>query len=507
MCISKKIFPIILLINLYCILSADRSCDYWELGMKGSKMDNNRKCPLKKPTKCDQIVYDNLFDLSAWLLETCESIGNNSKQVIQEYTNIKSDFSRIAYPKTTSWGFLTKSLFDYYRDNIQSSIKDISDYSLDQIAKEKIEIWVDFPKTESPKVNIHVRKEEELAEQRKQTFSQNHSQSPFLFKNIFILFVDSVSRNHFRRKLPKLYSWLEKFYIDDTKSKHSEEKYESFQFFKYHGTGTWTNANLYPFFFGKPYTQFNGQYVIKYFKNKGYITGSITNQCSREFVDIHNESRIWTNWDHEFTSLFCDPNFANTGEKLRYINGPYGVRKKCLYNKPTLEYAIEYTKQFMDLYKDQAKVVRIGSIDGHEGSGEPVKYNDELFYEFVLDFEKKGYLDDTLFIVLSDHAYSLEGFHVNRQSQDHYIEKLLPYISFIIPKNTKGFQTIRENLKFNENSVFTPYDMHSTLVSLLNDKGIFSNDYGSSIIENKLDRDHICRSQKIKPEWCRCSDE
>jgi len=42
-------------------------------------------------------------------------------------------------------------------------------------------------------------------------------------------------------------------------------------------------------------------------------------------------------------------------------------------------------------------------------------------------------------IVMSDHGYTLPGFHTTFQTEDHMKELLLPFLSIILPKNMKKF--------------------------------------------------------------------
>jgi len=287
----------------------------------------------------------------------------------------------------------------------------------------------------------------------------------------------------------------------------SKYTHESFQFLKYHGVGTWTNINLQPFFFGVPYDASNGIYSLNFFKNRGYITGSTENTCSREFVGLYSGEMSWLVWDsydHDFTSFFCDPNFYSKEKVYSMTDGPYCYRRKCLYGKQTYEYSVEYANQFWNTYKDYGKMFRLGNIDAHEGTGESIKYLEDDMINFLNDFEKNGHLEDTMIIFFSDHGYTMPGIHQILQSEDHVKELLLPFIYFLIPKNVKNFDKMRENLKHNENMFMTPYDIHNTLLGMINVERKYYNKLGTDIIHKKLKGNEGCKKFKIKDEWCKC---
>jgi hypothetical protein len=493
--------------------SFQSSCNGWNEGFKKSRIDQQTPCKLHKPKICYEKLLNNVFDVSFYLGDTCEKIQNNKKDIILRYNKLLSrTVKRIGYPRVESWDFTWKSIYSNYKSQVVENLIDMDDNTVSEEEKKNVEAIIDFQGKE-PEVQIIVKRQDELAKKREEIFKSNYkggvmSEGGLPFKNIFFVFIDSVSRNHFKRKLPKFYSWIENFYESES---DPDIKYESFQFLKYHATATWTNGNMMPLFFGVPWDESCcGIYSLNWFKQKGYVTGSILNQCSREFVDLHanamTQKLTWTNYDHEFSSLFCDPNFSPPDNPFPIMNGPYGVRKKCLYSKPTLDYALNYTSQFAELYKDQPKFYRIGNINGHEGTGEVIKYDDDTLVEFMKDFERNGHMQDTLTIIFSDHGYAMPGFHTIFKSEDHKKEATLPVLYFIIPKNHKEFSKLKLSLKSFENVFITPYDLHNTLISTLNDPRIPTNNLGRDILTGRFQKYNAgtCKYFKIIEEWCKC---
>lgn len=502
---------VVLIFIFYMRSKYNSSCDYWDKGFKDSVIDNSVSCKLEKPKICNEIIFDSVFDTVFYLNDDCKKRRNDDPEILKEYTKLEK-LTKVAYPRVEKWDLTNVCNYYYFRDNVLKEVFNLDDPDIPQSKKKSNEVYVDFTLGATPQVKIELKKNEALVKKREKTFKENVKKNKVMFKNILFFFVDSMSRNHFKRKLPKVYEWIEKFFIPNSEKNNNNKNqnnytHESFQFLKYHGVGTWTNINLQPFFFGVPYDASEGIYALNYFKNRGYITGSTENTCSREFVGLYSGEMSWLVWDsydHDFTSFFCDPNFYSKEKVYSMTDGPYCYRRKCLYGRQTYEYSVEYANQFFNAYKDQGKMFRLGNIDAHEGTGESVKYVEDDMMKFLNDFEKNGHLNDTMIIFFSDHGYTMPGIHQILQSEDHVKELLLPYVYFLIPKNTKNFEKIRENLKHNENMFMTPYDMHNTLLGMLDVDKKYLNHLGTDVIKNKLKGNEGCKKFKIKDEWCKC---
>ena len=121
--------------------------------------------------------------------------------------------------------------------------------------------------------------------------------------------------------------------------------------------------------------------------------------------------------DHEGFSYACyaDPGF-------------YKSERHCIFGKDSYSYVFEYAKQFWDLYKDQNKMFYISLIDGHEGTGQIVRFVDDPILELLQSIDSSN----TTVIYISDH-----GLHINPIltviSETSYItEQSLPafFVSF-----------------------------------------------------------------------------
>jgi len=229
-----------------------------------------------------------------------------------------------------------------------------------------------------------------------------------------------------------------------------------------------------PAFFGVFNIYFDGAHFLRPYKNTGYITGQTMSCCSREVFDIEPgaiEQMKWAHYDHEMISLLCDGNFAPmTGGTYPIFIGANSIRKRCLYGNSVLSYSLNYTKQFFEKYKDQPKFFKLGVIEAHEGTQEVIKYSDDELYNFIVDFEQKGYLDNTIIYIQSDHGLGVPGPYFMFQLDDFTHESVLPAFFMVTPKSMKNYEDIRPNLIHNENSMITPFNIYNSLKAKLNNK-------------------------------------
>lgn len=491
-------FPILLLTgflstSLFFQTKFEGSCSYWLQGFKNSTVNNEISCKLEPPTLCMELILNKQLDLSHYLKDTCSNRPNNNKEIIAKYTKI-SNPTIIGYPRVENWSHGEPSLFFEYPKNVLEHLIDMKNQSIHETLKETVEVTVNF-EVEPPKIEINLKKNETLTQTRKKLYEK--SKDKMIAKNFLIVFLDSLSRNNMKIKLPKFYQFIEQFYGD------TDLPYESFQFLKYHGTGETTNPNISPFFSGVEWTKAKGESITKFYKQNGYITATIFNECTRELLNlygVHHKDFGWEGSDHEFNNLFCDPNFIKPDNRFAIFNGPYSPRIKCLYNKPTFEYVVNYTNKFWEAYKNEPKFVRMGNINPHEPTGEVIKYDENYYLDFFENFERNGYLNETIVIIFSDHSRT----HPMIQGEDHKKELYLPFLAMIVPKKLDRYEEIRKGFKNFENRLVTPYDMEISLLDFISETSSY-NFIGRSILkESKNEEEYKCERYGIA-KFCKCN--
>jgi len=253
-----------------------------------------------------------------------------------------------------------------------------------------------------------------------------------------------------------------------------------------------------------------GVHFLKYLHDKGFISGQSNNFCSRELYDLEEgfiDNITFVPFDHENIALFCDPNYFSVENPYTPYLGPYSVKRRCLYGRDTHEYVLEYGEKFWETYLNQKKILRLSFQDAHEGTMEVVSYLDKKLYDLLNNFQKKQWLNDTAILFVSDHGNNMIGFYSIFSVNDFVIEKTLPTLFLMLPNNYLK-ETQRINLEHNKNSMISPYDIHNTILDLLDVDRKYNSKNGTSLLEKVNSEERNCDyfSFDMDKIWCRCAD-
>ena len=455
------------------------SCDFWDLGLNNTRIHNDKDiygCELMLPreNKCYLKKFDGVFDFSRIFGHSCqaEDLLNNEKKKLLSGLSYKyfgvSKLDHFGYPITT----VNDDRYDVYKmEDLEEFQKIVNRHiiKMDLYNKEnypdepKPEVEVFFDKNGHGTVKINITKNETLSQERKKIAEGKHS----LYNNVLFLYLDSISRNVFQRKLHKTAKFIEQFMPYNLNEQ--EKKFTTFQFLKYNTLKGITMPNIKPMFYGRGMDQPDGVNLVKYYKEQGYVTGHTGTTCGKEIYSINkiilDQDLDYDNWDHENIALFCDPNYFDAGFSL--TRGVTSYIKRCLYGKYGFEYIIEYTKQFWELYKDNKKFFRIHFNEGHEGSMEVINYMTDPFFEFVKYFFENNLLNDTFIFLVSDHGCGLFGPWAVFRPDDWVLERTLAPLYLIIPNNEKLYKNgLYDIIHKNQQTFVTPYDIHNTLIQI-----------------------------------------
>ena len=486
----------------YIHLRLISSCSKWSKGLNDTEIDNTIPgCQIKKPRYCWMNLMDNVFDVSGWMGEDCNQIRMDDQDVVLKWTHIYYA-KRLGYPRVEDWSYFPESMLDEFQFNVLREAIDMDDPDVPDHKKDVIEIIVDYsiPK---PEMSIRIKADEKLVETRSKVRS-SFKNTNFIAKNVIHLFIDSLSRDNFRRKLIKTHKLFENLY----ENKNFDTRV--YQFLKYHAVASWTFINMVPSMFGVD-SNFSGSanHSNKFFKDKGFILGQAHNNCGREFYDLEKgniEDFNWIQFDHEGNVFACDPNYTLPGHPFAMFNGPYGMKRRCLYGKDTSHYVFQYGKEFWKAYNDQPKYLRLGFVDAHEGTGEVAKYLDDKIIDFIDFLEAQGSLKDTVILLQSDHGVNMPGFYTFVDAEDFWIEKTLPALFMMVPQ--KVADKYDSALKSKENLLLSPYDIHNTLLNLAGAPKLAYNNVGESIFKeaNPSER-RSCDKFNIVDPYCNCLGE
>ena len=490
------------------------------------------KCYFKKPSHNLIPFFDGIFDFSKFYFVTvkkkippipylinkyfdkenyCKIIKSGSKTKFKEFINVfddDSDNENYIYPDTTSFSFY------------ESMVGNFHYYLFDRIKKytgeenRNPELIVKFNKTsDEGELTMNLKKDEKLLKKRKRI------KKDVRFDNILFIFLDSVSKNHFRRKLPLTSKLIEKYINTNIENlKNSNEKINAFQFLKYNNFKSSTTINILPMFYGEPINKNEGISIIKYFKEQGYITGASENICHREMFLLEQgvENINYSNFDLENIAIFCDPNYNEPDNVAQLFRGEYSMLRRCLYGWETFDLVFEFGYQFLDKYENERKFLRLGFMEGHEGSMESIKYIDNSLYKFLLHFINKHFTEKSAIIIASDHGENMISVPYILSDPGFLYERSLGSLFLLLP-NIKNNENMfdgyynKEAIFINQNKFVTPFDIHDTLIYMMNlDK---YSKYGQTLTEEINGLERNCKKyleafgdQETMDEFCRCVD-
>ena len=441
------------------------TCEHFYKGLGGVDLENNRetdKCYMIRPNYCSMKFIDPFFDMSKYK-GNCEGRFNTKKRFMKYLNQNLRDINHFYYPRvehTRIEDTFTENLYNYLFKNI-NGVKE------NPAEAEKAEIFLDF-ENDKGTIRINLKRNETLIEERQVLAEKNEVK----FDNVYVIFIDSISRLSFLKRMKKTAKLIEEMLyltkvskgINNENSRY--KNFNSYQFIKYENLPGATPFNMYPLFYGVPQGDKTGVSSTKFFKEKGFITANGENSCVRDLFHINPSVTKPESFDHEMAPLFCDTNFLDPKMIWAYEQGENSIFRKCLYGKDSHEHIFEYMKQFLEAYKDQRKYMRLCFTDSHEASGQVVKYLDEPLYNFLnLIFDK--YSDNkTAIIFLSDHGLRLPGPGKVLFLEEFEFEEELPTLFLILPENNNKYD--KNIILKNEKRFLSHYDVYHTLLDFVN---------------------------------------
>lgn len=313
--------------------------------------------------------------------------------------------------------------------------------------------------------------------------------------NVFMFGMDSVSRMTFMRKLPQTYDYFTK-------------KLGGLVLEGYNIVGDGTPAALLPILTGQteeelpearrghanaePVDRF--PWIWKDFRNAGYATQ-------------YAEDSPYIGTFHYRLMGFKDKP-SDHYMRLFYLaaEGDYRRHKEyCLGSTSRHSVFLNWLRDGMLMYPNNPKFIfGFHSEISHHTFNE-VQYMDEDIMNLLKFMEGNGYLDNTLFILMSDHGARFSSI---RETSQGKLEERMPFFGLRFPKTfADKYPQAMKNLKLNSNRLTTPFDIHSTFHDLLNFSDVknvnLSSSRGISLF-TEIPKERTCKHAAIEPHWCAC---
>jgi len=472
--LTPAIFILFICYIRYLILI---KCSGYHIGLNGVKIDDNPdkySCFYDYPKNCYIDLLSPFMDYSR-IGGNCTTIRDLKEQKTyftyflipeKKYANT----TRFGFPITTTNEFSLKTQYNikHFSERVSKSIIDMDKYEKipnNESKPLKPEVVLEFDKNNIGQIKIEINKNETLEKERKALGEKYKSK----FDNVLFIFMDAFSREHFKRKFKKTTKFIEKY----MKPNNDLNDYKAYQFMKYTAFDCFTQMSAQPMFYGEkmdPVTS-NGTFILKHYKERGFVTGQSIDLCSRElFVTMNNclNRVIFSDFDHENVAMFCDANYYNRDNPYPFLQGGFSIIRRCLYGRDAFEYVLEYGTKFWEAYPNNKKFLRLAFIDPHERSEEVVKYLDEPLTQFLEDLMKRKLLENTAIFFVSDHGNGMHGYYRWIQADDFLFERTLAFWFMILHKykDEEGIKNLNENSQ----TFLTPYDIFDTLSDIVFDE-------------------------------------
>lgn len=312
--------------------------------------------------------------------------------------------------------------------------------------------------------------------------------------NVLMLGFDSLSRNTFIRKLPKSYRYFVEVLKGDVLK-------------GYNIVGDGTPQALIPILTGKTELELpdtrkrisNSTTVDVYpfvwndFRKNGYVTGFL-----EDVPDLGTFTYRLRGFKDAPTDHYMRPYYVAAHHE--WSHSP----KLCAGAVPRHMVMMNQIKNFFSVYKYKPKF-----IFGFHGELSHDSYNligaaDDDLLQFLKDLNANRMLENTLLILMADHGHRFANIRDTIQGK---LEERLPFFSFTFPQSFKTqHRQAYSNFLSNVNQLTTPFDIYSTLLSVihLGSTDVADLKHRSISLFSKIPPERGCAHAYIEPHWCAC---
>jgi hypothetical protein len=315
------------------------------------------------------------------------------------------------------------------------------------------------------------------------------------------LTIDSYSRRHFYRKLPKTVAYLNNLSSD----------FSAFDFLLHNVFGASSVQNILPIFSDLPiieseipreYDALYNYSMWNFFRQNGFVSLLALEDCNYYFP---NAIGRYPNVDYKVRSLYCAAkSILNLDHEI--FSRPV---QRCIGKYMSHWYTFNYTQEFSRLYKGLNQWMYLHMSTAHEATGQHAATLDEDLIDFLEFYIKELSKEHEIAIFLhADHGMRYGNWY---QDIEAYQENKLP-VFFIIASNSllDRIPGSYENLKANTQRLTTKKDLRPTINYLAHMPygSTFENQSKNNIYVNLFTElallNRTCDDLGISPFDCSC---
>lgn len=325
--------------------------------------------------------------------------------------------------------------------------------------------------------------------------------------SVLIIGIDAVSRLNLHRQMPKTVHFL-------------KNQIQSIEMLGYNKIGDNTFPNLVAVLSGLTVDELsntcwqnmddifdNCPFIWKKYKNSGFHTAYAEDSAQ---IGLFNYQK--TGFRKQPTDYY--------GQIFSLVSeGKLGHEKRlnthlCIGNRLTVDVLLESARHFAVRLKDVLTWGMFWSTSlSHDYLNLP-RYGDFLHLNFLETLEYEGIFKTSIVIVLSDHGIRWGGI---RETYQGYIEERLPVLFITFPEWFESrYPLAVRNLRTNKRRLTTPFDLHETLLDLI-DLGNIENIMVKRRSETSkqtmtrgislflaVPENRKCKDAGITDNWCTC---
>lgn len=309
--------------------------------------------------------------------------------------------------------------------------------------------------------------------------------------NILMIAVDSISNGHAQRKLPKSFNYI-------------KNVLQGYVFMGHSVVGDGTTEQVAAFLTGRGEREYaesrRGEsgskqvddwgWIFKEAKSRGYVTS----YCEDSPYIGTFQYRL-LGFQNPPTDYYPRPFFMAAEEYNSQDPHCYGSEK-------IYEYHLDLARKIYEQYSQNPKFIFhfLGEIS--HGNFNQVQVIDNDLLQFMTEFKSKGYLNNTIMIILGDHGWRFGDF---RQTVQGKLEERLPLFTMTFPKwFKKQYPALAENLRINTQRLTSWFDLYATFNHILDYPNKPKNlKHGTSLL-TEIPTDRSCQDASIPEHWCPC---
>ncbi|CAF0998420.1 unnamed protein product [Didymodactylos carnosus] len=315
--------------------------------------------------------------------------------------------------------------------------------------------------------------------------------------NVLILGVDSVSRLHFERLMPKTYRYL-------------THELNGIVLKGYNVLGDGTPQQVIPMLTGYKEQELpstllrikNSSFVDVYpfiwkdFERNGYVTAYAEDRMEYGTYTLRLRGFKNNPTDHYMPPFYL---MKSTMALL------YKKTTHCVGSETPLELFLSYLKTFWKSYENNKKFYfgffKMYTHDNYNMG----QIGDNDLYKLLKHLRDTGELEKTIVSLMTDHGSRASDIRSTPQGK---LEERLPFMSFILPSQFRQkYPHAYKALKANVDRFTTPFDIYATLKSLLNMKNLGNQGQikqRSISLFDYVPVERTCDDINLEPHWCSC---